>query len=58
MDQLLEIAKFIFANYAQIIAGIVGIFSAVLVVALIIPGQEPDKTLQKIVDFISKFSKK
>lgn len=41
--------------YVSAIAGILG---ALIVLFMLIPGEEPEGTLQKIVDFISKFSKK
>ncbi len=58
MEKLLEIAKFIFDNYQAIITGIVGIFSAILAILLIIPGDQAEKKMQAIVDFLSKFSRK
>lgn len=72
MDKALGLAQWILANYEMIIASsaaillaAVGLLSACLSVALIIPGDQPDKFLQscvngvqKAVDFVSKFSKK
>lgn len=37
---------------------LVGLLAALLAIALVIPGEQPDKALQAIVDFLSKFSKK
>jgi type VI protein secretion system component VasF len=34
------------------------LLTAVIAVASLIPGDEPEATLQKIVDFLSKFSRK
>lgn len=39
----------------QIVSGVVGVAMAI---ALLVPGAQPEKTLQKIVDFIAKFSRK
>jgi len=40
------------------VGALVALLSAVIAVASLIPGDEPENTLQKIVDFISKFSRK
>ena len=45
-------------SYREIIGGIIMAFSGVLVVALIIPGEQPDKFLQSAIDFLKKFSSK
>jgi hypothetical protein len=42
----------------QYISLAVGLFSAIIAIALIIPGEQPEKFLQSCVDFLSKFSKK
>lgn len=58
MDKVLEIGKWLLANYSILITALVGLVSAALAVAMIIPGDQPDKFLQKCVDFLSKFSRK
>lgn len=45
-------------SYREIIGGVVMAFSGALVVALIIPGEQPDKFLQGAIDFLKKFSQK
>jgi hypothetical protein len=40
------------------IGAVTALLSAVIVVAQLIPGDEPENTLQKIVDFLAKFSRK
>jgi hypothetical protein len=40
------------------LGALTAMLGAVAAVATFIPGDEPEKTLQKIVDFLSKFSKK
>lgn len=42
----------------EVLAQIVIIISAMIAIAMVIPGDEPEKTLQKALDFIKKFSKK
>ena len=40
------------------VGALVALLSAVIAIASLIPGDEPEKTLQKVVDFLSKFSRK
>jgi len=40
------------------VGALVALLSAVIAVASLIPGDEPEKTLGKIVDVLAKFSKK
>ena len=54
----MEVIKFVAEHGLEIVAGVAGLSAALLVIALIIPGEQPDKFLQGVVDFLSKFSKK
>ena len=40
------------------LGAITALFGAVIAIAQLIPGDEPENTLQKIVDFLAKFSRK
>lgn len=40
------------------LAAIVGVLTAVIGLCMLIPGDQPEKALQKVVDFLAKFSKK
>lgn len=40
------------------IGAITALLTAVIAIAQLIPGDQPEATLQKIVDFLSKFSRK
>lgn len=40
------------------LGALVALLSAVIAVASLIPGDEPESTLRKVVDFLSKFSRK
>jgi len=40
------------------LGAITALLGAVIAVAQLIPGDEPEATLQKVVDFLSKFSRK
>lgn len=58
MEQVLAIVNWVVANYQVIITALVAILSGVIGICLLIPGEQPEKALQGIVDFLSKFSKK
>lgn len=40
------------------LGAITALLGAVIAIAQLIPGDEPEHTLQKVVDFLAKFSKK
>ncbi len=50
--------SWIVQNLPQIITAVVSLLSAVIGICLLIPGPEPETTLQKIVDFLTKYSRK
>lgn len=58
MATVIEIINFIAANYQAILAALVAILTGVIAICLMIPGEQPEKALQAIVDFLTKFSKK
>ena len=45
-------------NWQSYLGVITAVLTAAIAVATVIPGDEPEKTLQKIVDFISQISRK
>lgn len=58
MDKLASIFAWIVANYQVLITALVAILTALVAIFMLVPGAEPEKTLQKVVDFIGKFSAK
>lgn len=58
METILALLSFIPANFATIVTAILGLATAMLALAMLIPGDQPDKFLQSAVDFLTKFSKK
>jgi hypothetical protein len=48
----------ILAQAQNIIGGLIMVCSGVIVISLVIPGEQPEKFLKSAVDFLSKFSKK
>ena len=45
-------------NWQNLVGAIVALLSGVIAIAMLIPGDSPEKQLQKVVDFIKKFSAK
>jgi len=58
MQTLLNIINWLAANYQAVLSGIMAVLTGIIGICMLIPGPEPEATLQKIVDFIAKFSKK
>jgi hypothetical protein len=72
MEGLSKVISFIVGNWDMILASVVavlvaiiGLMHAVIAIALMIPGAQPEEflqkgvdALQKAVDFVAKFSKK
>ena len=48
----------IVSNWQSYLGVLTAVLGAAIAVATVIPGDEPEKTLQKIVDFISNISRK
>lgn len=59
MDKITPIITFITSqDWSAWLAAIIAVLTGVIAVAALIPGPEPERTLQKVVDFLSKFSRK
>jgi len=58
MERVLEIVNWIFANGPHFISALVAVLSALVALFLLIPGDQPEKALKGIADFLAKFSKK
>lgn len=52
------VLSFIVEHHQAILAGAIAILTGVTAIAMVIPGEQPEKTLQKIVDVLAKFSRK
>lgn len=50
--------SFLLLHWMELLLGIIALLHAAIALALIIPGDQPEKFLQSIVDFLEKFSKK
>ncbi len=52
----MSVINWILENYQVLISTTVAVLSAIIAVSLLIPGPQPEKTLQKLVDWIDKLS--
>ena len=48
----------ILANYEALLVGIIGILTGIIGIAMLVPGDQPEKSLKSVVAFLEKFSKK
>ena len=58
MKKITDFISFIATNFQKILASVIGVLVAIMGIAALIPGDEPEKTLQAIVDFLTQFSVK
>ena len=58
MEQVLAILNWCISSGPNLLVAIVSAISALIAVFLLIPGEQPEKFLQGVLDFLSKFSKK
>lgn len=65
MESILGVVSWIAGHYLELIGlgltalgSLVAFLGAVLAIALIVPGEHPDKELQAAVDFLKKYNRK
>lgn len=58
MEKIILAVQWGVAHGPEIVSAIIALLSGVIAVSLIIPGEQPEKALQKVVDFLKKFSAK
>ena len=54
----MDILNNIINNWQAYLGAVSAVLVAAIAVAAMVPGEEPEATLQKIVDFIARFSAK
>jgi hypothetical protein len=57
-DTIIKIAEFVANNWEIMLGGILAMITAAMGIAMAVPGDQPDKFLQAILDFLMKFSRK
>ena len=55
---MMDAIQWVMSNWNEVVLALIALLSGVIAIALIIPGEQPEKALQKIVDFLTKISKK
>jgi hypothetical protein len=58
MELVLDVVNWLMAHYQVVLSGLVAVFSGLITIFMLIPGDQPEKFLQGVVDFVAKFSKK
>ncbi len=54
----MNLVNYVVANFQPIMGAVVALLGAVIGVCLLIPGDQPEKALQSVVDFMKKISNK
>lgn len=58
MVKAIELIKLVVEKGPEIIAAVMALLTGIIAVALLIPGDQPEKALKAVVEFLAKFSKK
>lgn len=58
MQAVVDVVMWLVGHYDAIILNLLAILGALLAFFMVIPGEQPDRALQSVVDFIKRFSKK
>lgn len=58
MEKLIVFASWIVTEGPHILSAVIGVLTAVIGLAMLIPGEQPEKALKSAVDFLSKYSRK
>lgn len=58
IGDILEKLSGIVGKLPEIVAAVMAVLTSLIALCLLIPGEQPEKALQGIVDFLAKFSKK
>lgn len=58
MSQMLQVVSWCTTQGPIVLSAVVAVLTALIGLFMLIPGEQPEKALQKVVDFISKYSAK
>lgn len=58
LEMIMQAVAWATANGPQFVTAVNAVLLAVIALCMMIPGEQPEKFLQGIVDFLSKLSKK
>lgn len=54
----MELITWFVTQGPAILTAVIAVLSALIALCLLIPGEQPEKALKSIVDFLTKFSRK
>ena len=58
MEKIIEIGKWLLVHGPEILSALSAVLSAIIALCMLIPGDQPEKALRAVVDFLAKFSRK
>lgn len=58
MEKVIEAGQWLVLHGPDVVSGLVGVLSGVIAISLLIPGEQPEKALKSVVEFLTKFSRK
>jgi hypothetical protein len=58
MEKILLAGQWLMAHGPEVVSAVMALMSGVIAISMLIPGEQPEKALQKMVDFLKKFSAK
>lgn len=57
MDKVLELGRLVWEQGPAVLGSLVAIFGGLLAIAVVIPGEQPDKFLGKALELLNKLSR-
>ena len=58
MEKIIALSTWLTTEGPKLLTTTVAALTALIAVFMLIPGDQPEKALQKVVDFLAKFSRK
>lgn len=58
MEKVMEVLQLVIEKGPMVLSALVGVLSALIALFMLIPGEQPEKAMKGIVDFLAKFSRK
>ena len=58
MEQVIAAGQWLVVFGPELVTAIVAVLTGIIGIAMLIPGEEPEKTLKAVADWLSKFSRK
>lgn len=56
MEGMLSVGQWLLANGPLAVSGVIGVLSGLIIIFMLIPGDQPEKALRAVVEFLAKFS--